>query len=1171
MARFELRRGACSRAVRFFWLILVALVLFSGLLSSPASAEEPLRQGFANPPHEARPWVYWFWINGTMTREGITADLEAMDRVGIGGALIMNVGDHPFTPEFPPAGPAEFLTPKWLECFRHAVDEAERLGLEIIMTNDDGWTGSGGPWIEPDEAMQKLVWSETRVNGPGEFSRKLPQPPTLIDYYRDVAVLAFPTLEGDHGNLAPLKPNVTADTGELDGAQIVDGDMTTAAGLQSPQNRVNYLNLTFPEPLTARAVTIAIPEESMGKTWRADLQVSENGQDWRTVRAVDLRWKRWHDVTKAAVCPASTTTGSFPAVTSRFFRLKFWLVEEIRVAEVLLTGADRVHYWEPKSGQSYMFGHGGGSAQIAERGGGQPAPEGAVVRAESLVDLTDRIDADGRLQWDVPEGEWTILRIGYTPTGQQNLPATDTGRGLECDKLSRHGVEAHFPHVLGRLTEKVGDATGETLIGGHVDSWELGAQNCTADLTDEFRRRCGYDLETYLPVMAGGRVVGSEEVSERFLWDLRRTMADLIAEEYYARLGELCHEHGLDFSAEPCGAQQFLYDSVGYYSIPDLPMGEFWEGSGLRKDCKAAGSVAQVYDRPVAGVEAYTSGVSSKAWQRDPFTMKGQGDLAFCSGVNRMVFHRYAQQPWIDRKPGMTFSRWGIHFERTLTWWEQGAAWMDYLARSQFMLQRGRQVTDVCCLSSEGVPAPFNWANQFSPPIPAGYDFAVCSNNKLRQMTVRDGKILLPGGQTYRVLLLPDEQAMTPERLEQVARLVKAGATVIGPKPERSPSLKDYPAGDRRVEALAEDVWADCDGKSVKKHAYGKGKICWGKSLEDVFAEMGVPPDFEYRGAGEAELEFIHRRTEHADIYFVSNQSAEPVRANCLFRVSGRIPEFWRPDSATVSDAAVYAQRDERTSVPLRFEPYGSVFVVFRRSANGKPFTAVARNGELIQHASAGAPQAGADRLVELRVLTDGKTEARLWKAGTYDLKRADGKSLTVSVEDIPDPLEIRGPWEVRFPEGWGAPDRVTLDRLTSWTEHTDPGVRYFSGTATYVQEFKIPAERLGEGRILELDLGELKNLAEVMLNGRDLGVLWKKPFAVDITDAAKPGKNTLEVRVTNLWPNRLIGDQHLPEDERYTYSVWNPYTRDSELLPSGLFGPVRVRSGVRKTVSSTQ
>ena len=1075
-----------------------------------SSAQVKLADGFQQPPDSAKPHTWWHWMNGNITKEGITADLEAMKREGLGGAQIFNVS------EAIPDGPILFMSPEWRELLKHAASEAHRLGLELCMHNCAGWSSSGGPWITPEHTMQMVVTSEVQACGPVAFSAILPQPETRCDYYRDIAVLAFPTPRDDSRRIQDIGPK---------------------AG------------------------------------------------------------------------------------------------------------------YEPRYGQQPQLGD---------------FPPDSVVRRKEIVDLTDKLADNGRLTWDMPVGDWTILRIGYTPTGKTNHPSPESGRGLECDKLSRAGMDQHWAGIMAKIIEDLGPLAGNTLNNCLIDSYEVGHQNWTQRFRDEFTERRGYDPLLLLPALTG-RVVDSGEVSERFLWDLRRTIADLFADNYFSYFAELCHDNGMVASIEPYDGP---FECLLAGRDADIPMGEFWVGSGEESNsCKLAASVAHTYGRSIVGAESFTASPRRGRWQNHPYALKAVGDLMYSAGINRYIVHRYAHQPWLDKLPGMTMGQWGTHFERTNTWWEPGKAWVQYLARCQYLLQQGLFAADVCYFAGEAAPngAPHN------PDLKVkGYDYDACDADVLlHRMAVENGRLVLPNGMSYRVLVLPDTPFMTPALLTRLRELVREGATVIGPRPTKSPSLADYPDCDVVVQQLADEVWGDCDGEAVREYAFGKGRVIWDRSPEEVLAGMSVPPDCEFAGTpSRPKMAWIHRAVDSTDVYFVSNQRSCSADVECTFRVTGKAPELWHADTGEMEAAPVWSEHDGRITIPIHFDPAGSVFVVFRTDADrADHFVSVTRPGaaeaesaipeivirqafyEAVDGAggadvtakvaalvAAGETSISADNstfgdptynhfkhlrveytldgepmeavvdegstlvLVEVECppklptckitrTQRGQLELQAFEPGVYSFKTASGRTAKADVESVAEPIELSGPWTLRFPPDRGAPASVELDGLISWTDHSDAGVRYFSGTAEYVKDFEVPADLLQTGQALCLDLGDVQCLAEVTLNGHDLGVWWKPPFAADITTLARPGRNTLKVCVTNLWANRLIGDEQNPADcewegahlkcwpewllegqprpvpERLTFTTWRHYTRDSKLLESGLLGPVMLRPAARVTI----
>jgi alpha-L-rhamnosidase len=986
--------------------------------SAFAAASMPLEDGFKAPPSQARPQTWWHWMNGNVTREGITADLESMAQAGLGGALIFNLAGPEHLCDTPP-GPADYLGPLWLDLMKHAATEAERLGLELGMHNCAGWATTGGPWITPELAMQQLVSSETTLDGGRHMEIGLPRPEVNLGFYRDIAVFAVPA---------------EADTG---------------------------------------------------------------------------------------------------------FRLS---------------------KWEAKAGQR---------ASRADRQPElEPLPENSAIPLESIICVTEKLRNDGTLVWDAPPGRWKIIRLGHTPTGATNAPAPAAATGLEIDKLRREGLDVHWQHGIQPLLNHLGPLVGKTFRHVTIDSYEAGLHHWTPRMREEFGKRRGYDPTPYLLALTG-RVVADGPATERFLWDFRRTIADLFANNYYGYMADLCHKHGLLFTTEPYTS---CFEGLQVGGKADIPMAEFWANGNYSFSVRLAASLAHVHRRPIAAAEAFTAAPPLGRWLDSPASLKRVGDLAWTEGINRLVFHRYTHQPWLDLAPGMTMGQYGIHFERTNTWWKPGRAWLDYIARSQFLLQSGESVADVLCFAGNAAPNGAVYMNDLKR---SGHDYDSCGTDILANLTVSGGDVVVPSGRHYRLLVLPNHAFHTAAFARKLRDLVQAGATVLGPKPQLTPSLEKSPASESEVRDIGEEVWGTCDGKSVKTHTYGEGRVFNGMSPAEVLTTMGVPASVKTQPDG-AGLAWIHRHVDGTDLFFVSNQSATAVRTTAGFRVLGKMPELWDPVSGTIRRAAGWTAEGAHTHVPLELAPEESVFVVFREPGMPEADPYVRADGPSHPDSAHVSTKHPAPRLV-----AGSETHLRVLENGMHTLVRASGKTDKIEVTGLPQPLTITGPWTLSFQPNRGAPNDVRFEKLMSWTDHADPGIRYFSGTASYLVRFDLPKDYQQDHSETWLDLGAVSVIAEVRLNGKNLGVLWHSPFRVDASKALQPGANSLEIDVSNLWVNRLIGDEQHPDDcewtgkaltrwpdwldkgtprpatNRFTFTTWKHWTASDPLLPSGLLGPV--------------
>lgn len=1143
--------SSCSRVMAACVATLVSAMQSSAdtikVVQPTDHLDAPLPSLFRDPPEEAKPRTWWHWMNGNVTREGITADLEWMKRAGIGGFQLFDatVG----TPQFIDSR-VGYMTPQWQALLRHAAHEADRLGLEMGIAASPGFSETGGPWVAPKAAMKKLVWSEMVV-GPGKVLQLLPRPPSVNGRFQDIPqssedVLKVPTphIPGakDTAAAAPTVPLqefyadavviavrnpdeappastaavISSDAGHVDGPALTDLDVSTTISLRfEPGVNSRFIRFDFQQPFTATTLTIAeaVGPYSSGLT-AGVIEVSADGNAWTYVATIDPR--------SVVAGTSPQRTYSFPAVVGRAFRvtlsapksglLEQWLDTPAKHAVGLSTlrfgNAARVNRWEEKA----QFG----SMIISDLWPTPAADPTSIMLSNDVIDLTSHLRADGRLDWTAPAGTWSIIRFGYSLTGATNHPAQPEGMGYEVDKLSASHVEDYLDTYLRQLRQAVGPYFGQTLNHLVMDSWEAGLENWTDNFLAEFKVRRGYDAIRYLPVLTG-RVIDSAEVSERFLWDYRRTIADLLAANHYRLATRYAAQHGFGVYAEAMGVGgPTTGDGLQNKGAVTIPMAEFWTTSSggaiaapYIADVREAVSATHIYGKQLTAAEAFTTLPTSiapdlPAWGQSPFDLKPIADRAFALGVNRMVLHTSVHQPFVDEahKPGLTMGGFGQHFTRNMTWAEQAGAWNGYLARCSYMLQRGQAVADILYYYGEGAPATVPFWKPTVPAAPAGYSYDwVDANALLTRVSAKHGRVVLPDGMSYGVLVLPEGvDHITYAVLRKLRELVAAGVTLVAPRPIASPSLADQLSHEGAMRGMVAELWGSIDGKVVTSHRFGKGIMHWGPTLGDLLKSKNIAADFEYTSTqGDPKLAWTHRRSGAIDIYFISNQENRRLDLSASFRVSGVAAELWYPDRGKIEPTS-YRLDSARESVPLKLDPYGSVFVVFRRPT--------------------------ADSF-ELPVIP---TRQRV--------------------------LPFNGPWEVHFPKHWGAPPLVQFTELVSWSDHPDAGVKYFSGTATYTSEFTIPT--IAEGARYLIDLGEVKSLAEISVNGYPVGeVFWKPPFRADVTSLVHAGSNSLAVAVTNLWPNRMIGDQQPGNARRFTFTDFIPFTKDSPLLRSGLLGPV--------------
>lgn len=1101
---------------RFLLQLIGGLFIVGCCLSCSDNRNVDIESLFLNPPKEAKPWVMWFWMNGNVTKEGITADLEAMQKAGIGGTMMMSLG------WYAPEGTIDFDSPEWHDLYAHAVAESKRLGLEMILHQCDGYATAGGRWIDPSASIKDLVWRVEDVEGPRKTNVRLEQPECRLDFYEDVAVVAFPQLDPQF-----LVPEMVKVNGAVNNV-LFDNDLTNSiCGVET-------IDISFSQPQKIRSMLFFMNRNEYvhQAQKRAVIAVSEDGETYSQIAEIQF------NINLNSVKNKTLHVG-FPEVNAKYIRISATSLDGVSLSELSVSANPTINMWEVKATYGRVREHGGETSILDATSTIFPnLPDTLLMPTDRVVDLTDRMQPDGTLDWEIPKGKWRIIRIGMSVTGEHILPPSKGGGGLESDKMDAEVTKFHFDSFAQKIISKYKKQGNSPIIGVHVDSWEAGHHTWSSSFRQEFERRCGYSMIPYLPVLTTGVIVGSLDESERFLWDFRRTLSSLITENFFQVMRDKCHENDLLFESEASGRQIFMYNPIDYQSTADIPMGEFWMNNELRVDCRVAASVAHVYNKPFAGAEAFTSvkGNYSDAL----FDFKPLADKAFCSGINRFIIHSYVMQPWVNIKPGMCYGPFGSNFNRNNTWWQNGAkVWCDYITRCQALLQTGRFVGDVIYYIGDDVPNFLGHRKDVWNPIPEGYDYDGCNLEILKQLQVdKNGDLVLPHGMRYKVLLLPDREQATMESIEQVSRLVHAGAIAIGKKPIRPSSLVGYPAVDTMFQALVSEIWGDIDGVDVTEHRYGKGRMIYGKSLECVLHEI-LPVDFSYRTVSQCDtLNYIHRKTGNADIYFVASTNRdEAVDAVLRFRIAGKKPELWDPSTGTMKTCQIFREVDGLTEIPVHLAPAGSVFVVFREVGHSQ----IAWNGDFI----------------------------------------------------VPKPYDpvitLDGPWLVTFPSGSQAPDSVLMSQLSSWTEFADDGVRYFSGTATYHTNFNWDSE-VANGSSIFLDLGKVKNLAVVRLNGQVYDALWKPPFVQNVSDALVVGQNSLEIEVSNLWTNRLIGDEKLHPDPEIEYLpswflkkgsvkkipawVWKGedslvgrttflthwfYDGDEPLLESGLMGPVRL------------
>ncbi|MBO9618277.1 MAG: glycoside hydrolase family 2 [Niabella sp.] len=1046
-----------------------------------------LRENFFMPPDSVRPSIYWYWLSDNISVEGVKKDIAAMKAIGIGRAFIGNIG---LSAKEVPYGKVPLFSPGWWEVTKAAISTAAREGIDIGMFNGPGWSQSGGPWIKPGQSMRYLSAVEKKVSGPQQLVLK---PDAVPPGFQQVTVLAFPMPEQDADEIAGHAPVITSSPGAKETQQLMDGNLQTA-GLFPGQTAVD-LDIAVAEPFTARSLVL-YPAESPFKATIA-LQVKDAGS-YHTIKQIEF--DRSNPAKNVGFVPYAPVALSFPEVTGKQFRVAVTGIQgKAGFAEIKLLAAPRIErYMEKQLAKMFqtplpLWNEYQWPREV------EPDHKSLMIDPSHVIDITKNTAPDGTLHWNVPRGNWIVVRYGMLPTGVTNSPASKEGQGLEIDKLSKAALEYHFNSFVGKVQQRLSPAERKALKWVVADSYETGSQNWTDDMITAFRKQYGYDPKPWLPVLTG-RVVGSAEQSDRFLWDLRRLVADRVAYDYVGGLREVSHRHGMKLWLENYGHWGFPSEFLKYGGQTDEVAGEFWnEGSLGNIECRAASSAAHIYGKNKVTAESFTAG--GLTFERYPALLKRRGDWAFTEGINNTLLHVFITQPYEDRNPGVD-AGFGTEFNRKNTWFYQGKAFVDYIRRCNYMLQQGKPVNDVAYFIGEDAP---KMTGVRDPELPAGYSYDYINAEVIeKRLSVKAGRLVLPDGMSYRLLVLPKLETMRPELLRKIKDLVAAGAILLGPAPDRSPSLQQYPAADKEVQLLAATLWKGVDGVHTKHARFGKGQVFSGMTMQEALDYLQLVPDMKVPDEKPPVL-YAHRSTPAAEIYFITNQTDQTIDIQPEFRVENREPEWWDAVTGSARSLPVYTTKGSTMVVPLKLAAFQSGFVVFRKNTSA-----------------------------------------------VRDIKGSN----------FPDPVKIQeltGPWTAQFDAAQRGPSApVLFDQLTDWSRNSDERIRDYSGTAIYHTTFTVD-QLPGSGSVY-LDLGKLSAMAKVKLNGIDLGTVWTAPWKVEASRAVKQGQNKLEIEVVNTWVNRLIGDSKLPASERKTWSNVNPYKPDSHYQPSGLLGPVRLQ-----------
>jgi hypothetical protein len=1052
---------------------------------------------FKMPPNAAKPRVWWHWMNGNITKNGIQKDLDWMEKTGIGG--FHNFDAALFTPVIVPQK-LVFMTPEWKDAFKFTTELAHKKGLEMAIAGSPGWSVAGGPWVEPKDAMKKYVWSEVLLEGGQIFKGKIPQPLAvsgpfldiemkadalsggvpheLPEFYKDSYLIAY-KLPDTEKHLPNLKPIITVSGGDFDVKKLLDHNIKEQFEIPPMQiGEDMYIQYAFDNPQTFKAFGVAGGSDDPlaqfnGIPLNRYLRVSDDGIDFKTIAHMSGSY-------------APFNTQAIPTTTAKYWRMCFETLKPeispimrmmginnaepkgVKVSEFVLFNTNRIDQWEDKAGFTPW----------TEKGLDKGSANDDVISQNDIIDLSSKMKEDGSLEWEVPSGEWIILRMGYSLTGRQNHPASPEATGLEVDKLDENAVRKYINTYLDLYKDATGGQMGKNGLSHMIlDSYEAGHMTWTHDFPEEFQKRRSYSLLKWLPVLTG-RVVESTEKSEQFLWDFRKTIGEMIVDNHYNVIGEELQKRGMKRYTESHENKRiFLADGMDVKRYADIPMSAMWTPGSLaggedeevrsEADIREAASVANIFGKPFVAAESMTS--VGKAFQEFPEKLKRTADLEMASGLNRFIIHTSVHQP-LDIGPGFSLGPFGQYFSRLETWSGAGAkAWVDYLSRSSYMLQQGKNVADILYYYGENTNITWVFREQL-PLLPSGieYDFVNATILK-NDVYSKDGLLVVPSGNTYKVLVL-DESAkeMTLGVLQKIKILQDAGVKVVGQKPESSPSMSD---NQDEFKKLAAQV---------------------ASKIENL-QSLALTPDIIVSSTKHKIL-YRHRQTDDKkEIYWINNRSVEPTDAVISFNVSGKTPMLWNPETGNLH-ALSFEIKDGRTIIPLNLKSWDALFVVFERAVEVNFFTA------------------------------------------KNPVKKSE--------------QTLSNPWKINFNGS-----SKTYTDLQSWTD--DPTTKYFSGTAIYSTNFN--QKKVKKGEQYSLDIDDVYNIAEVILNGENLGTIWKKPYKIDLSKALKKGNNVLEISVTNTWANRLIGDAQAETKDKSTFTSMPLVAPQMPLLSAGMIGKVKI------------
>ena len=1123
---------------------LFFMLFFVGIISAQEVHKKETTE-FMPTIESSRPWVYWYWMQSAYSKPGITADLETMKQAGIGGAYLMTIKGPANPPLMDP--PVLQLSKEFWDLVHFALTEADRLGVKIAFHPADGFAVAGGPWITPEMSMQKVVWADVTVNGNSFKNLQLPVPNHYKDYYKDIAVFAIPVKES-YVTSNQNHPKITSTLGDFDASFLSDSKKEDQFRLKEK----GWIQYEFDQPFLCKSIQI----ETKGNNYQAHrliVEVSDDGKNFKSLGRLTTPRHGWQDVD-------AFYTHSIVPTKAKYFRFVYdpegsepgaedldpakWN-QGLKVAKIYLSNEPLIDNYQGKSGAIWRLSPQTSTEQIGKTD---------CVEQSKMINISKVVDAKGVLNWKAPSKEnWRIIRFGHTSTGHENATA-GAGRGLEVDKFNAEAVRFQLDHWFGEMMRTAGPELASKVVKIlHMDSWECGSQNWSPVFQAEFKKRRGYDVVDYFPVMAG-IPLNDIETSEKVLYDIRKTIAELVCDNFFGTLANKAKKAGVKFSSENV-APTMMSDGLLHFKHIDYPSGEFWLKSPTHdkpNDMLDAISGGHIYGKDIIQAEAFTE--LKMDWDEHPGNLKTLADRNYALGINRFFYHVFVHNPWTDRKPGMTLDGVGSYFQRDQTWWKPGKAWVDYCQRVQFQLQKGKPVIDLAVFIGEDLPSrsvlpdrlvPFipnifgkerleseaiRLKNEGQPSIKIPKEVTSTKNSTdlsqwtnamngyqydsfnadvlLHNAKVENGKIVFSNSIKYGALLFPGSHKMAPNKMislavaEKILELVKEGATVfIDEKPNLQPGIQSE-TDQKKWQNTIDEIWDNKSNASSWK--IGKGTIIKLPYLGNDFASIGIEQDVYFPKLNRADSETIawtHRKSETEDVYFLSNQKEEKRQVEASFRITGKIPEWYNPVTDKTIVLNNWKIENGRTIASISLAENESGFVIFKD-----------------------------------------KTEM-------ISVKGTQNNSEFGTVQILDEN------WELQFDSEYKGPKEVIkINKLFDWSTSTNDQIKYYSGTVIYKKDF------VWKGKDKEkfwIDLGVIANLAEVTVNGINCGTIWTFPYKADISEALKKGKNIIEIKVTNTWANRLIGDQKLLKKDRLTWTT-APFRLEGEpLLKAGLLGPV--------------